>query len=327
MVAGKPATIRRARGSAPRLAYKIMNSGIQISYAIAGAALIISIIALVYTVRAFLLKSGLSVRGTYGITSSISCEERYVSHVTIENMKDRAVVIFKIYLKLGSSYYIEIENFEENPLILNAFEVFHREYDPIVYYAFNTKRLIMDDLLKDDKIKKRIVLKTTEGKYNVKQIRFLWDPTVDYFKNYFTAVPHPMRTRFKDKGYGGNVKFLVQIHSESGKNLVVPIHERDHERKVFNEFCLTKEAIESTDALETFLNQKKNEGSFPVESFELHNLEEWRRKNYKLLAKEVIHAKAVSPFKYYILGRIYTKMSQYKMKSKNRNRQKANKSL
>ena len=304
-----------------------MNTETLISMTISGVALIISIIALVYTARTFFLKSGLNVRGTYGITSSRSCEERYVSHVTIENMKDRAVVVFKIYLKLGSGHYIEIDDFEEKPLIINAFEVFHKEYDPIVYYDFNDERLIMDDLLKDDKIKKRIVLKTTEGKYNVQTNTVFWDPVVDYFKNHLTAIAHPIRTRFNDKAYGGNVNFLVQIHYENGKDQVVPIHEGDHERRVFKKFPLTKESIESKEALENFLNENKKKGCFPVPSFKIHDLKEWRGKNYKLKDKEVIHAEPVSPFKYYILGRIYTKISDYKLKSQNRKRQKANKSL
>lgn len=94
-------------------------------------ALIVSVIALIYTVRTYLLKSGSSVRGSYGTCSSVSCEDKYVSSVTLENLKDRSTVIFSIYLKIGHNYFLEIENFESSPLILKPFEVYRKEYDAI----------------------------------------------------------------------------------------------------------------------------------------------------------------------------------------------------
>ena len=50
--------------------------------------------------------------------SSVSCSDNYISSLTLENLKDRAVVILKIYLRLGHGYFVEIEDFENSPLIL-----------------------------------------------------------------------------------------------------------------------------------------------------------------------------------------------------------------
>jgi hypothetical protein len=76
-------------------------------------ALLVSITALIYTVKTYILKSGAHVRGLFSIHSSISCEDKYVGRIALENMKDRATVIFKIYLLVGKNYYIELEDFEE----------------------------------------------------------------------------------------------------------------------------------------------------------------------------------------------------------------------
>src|SRR5439155_13648994 len=47
-----------------------------------------------------------------------------VEYAALENLKDRAVVIFKIYMKFGNNVFIEIDDFANNPLILKPFEVF-----------------------------------------------------------------------------------------------------------------------------------------------------------------------------------------------------------
>ena len=99
-----------------------------ISVNISLVALIISIIALIYTVRTYLLKAGSNVRGSFGMcSSSVSSEDQYVTIITLENLKDRAIVIFKIYLKIGHNYFLEIENFNGEPLILKPFELFKKE--------------------------------------------------------------------------------------------------------------------------------------------------------------------------------------------------------
>ena len=69
-------------------------------------AMMISIIALIYTVKTYLLKSGASVRGSFGMCSSnVACEDQYVTSITLENLKDRAIVIFKIFQGWGCAEF------------------------------------------------------------------------------------------------------------------------------------------------------------------------------------------------------------------------------
>ena len=52
--------------------------------------------------------------------SSVDCDDPYLSSLVIENLKDRAITIFEIYLKVGSNCYIQVEDFGSKPLVLRA---------------------------------------------------------------------------------------------------------------------------------------------------------------------------------------------------------------
>lgn len=164
----------------------LLNSGETISLFISFIALIVAIIALVYTAKTFWLKSGLEIRGSYSIASSISTEDKYIAQITLENLKDRAIIIFKIYLRISKGIYLEIDDFDQEPLILKPFEVYYKKFDPIDFYLVNTTRVNFDQLLDNYDIKKEIVLSTSEGKYTVKKWIPRWYLVSDYFKNHFT---------------------------------------------------------------------------------------------------------------------------------------------
>jgi hypothetical protein len=44
------------------------------------------------------------------MASSVYCDDPYLSSLVIENLKDRAITIFEIYLKVGNHCYIQIED-------------------------------------------------------------------------------------------------------------------------------------------------------------------------------------------------------------------------
>ena len=281
-------------------------------------ALIISILALIYTAKTYLLKSGANIRGSYSIRSSISCEDKYVSTITLENLKDRAVIIFKVYLNVGHNYYIEIHDFEEEPLILKPFEVFRKEYDPIDFYSVSEKRIFMNDLLDSKKAKRRLVLSTSDGKYIVRSNIKHWDPVYDFFNNHMTAVIHSVRSKYKGKSYGANVLYVVDFKVGNGKEEVVPIYPRDYEIKKFRNFRLTKESLASKEALEEYLHNKVTEGVLNCADVEVHDLEKWRNEMYEMENKKVITATYDNWFKYHIAGRVFTKISDYQLRKKNR---------
>lgn len=286
-------------------------------------ALIVSIIALIYTAKTYLLKSGANVRGSYGMcSSSVTCEDQYVTSLTLENLKDRAIVIFKVYLKIGYNYYVEIEDFDENPLILKPFEAYSKEYDPIDLYSVNLNRIDLNKLFSDKKVKKQIILSTSDGKYEVRSWIKWWDPVYDFFKNHLTAVIHPRRATYKGKSYGINAKYIIEIKTENGREEVVPIYPRDYEIKKFRNFGLTKEALNSKDALEEYLYEQVGAGLLNCAEITVHDMKPWLDKAYESENKNVIKAAYYGWFMYKIVGPVITRLSDYRLRRKNKLQQK-----
>src|SRR6267378_5645545 len=87
-------------------------------------SLSLAVLALLIGIKNYRRKAGMYVRGVFSTGSGTSCNDVYVTEVILENLKDRAVTIFSIYLKIGHNYYVELENLEEKPLVLKAFETF-----------------------------------------------------------------------------------------------------------------------------------------------------------------------------------------------------------
>src|SRR5690349_6820037 len=124
---------------------KIISDYNLVSLLVSIVALIISIIALVYTVLTYLLKSGVRFRCDLSVTSSVETEDKYISSITLENLKDKPAVIFEIFLRIGNNNYLLLEEFEKSPLILAPFEVYYRKYDPVVFYLDSDERVRFKD--------------------------------------------------------------------------------------------------------------------------------------------------------------------------------------
>ena len=151
-------------------------------------ALLISISALYFTIKVFLLKSGQKFRCSFSTASSIDSESSFFNDIIIENLKDRAAIIYKIYIKLGQNIYLLIEDFSEAPLLLKPFEVYYKKYDPILFYSLGAELANIDKSINDKNVKRRIILTTSNGKYSVKPNSKQWDPIIPFFKNHFTAI-------------------------------------------------------------------------------------------------------------------------------------------
>ena len=304
-----------------------MVKKLEVELIISIIALSLSCTALIFIARNFWRKSGIQIRGMYCISSSTYCNDKYVSNLTIENVKDRSVVVFKIYLFVGKNYYIEIEDFEDNPLILKPYEAYSKQYDPLDFYSVSTRKINLNKLLDSRKIKSRLVLSTSEGRYEVKEWIKRWSPITDFFKNHMTAIIIPMRGTYKEKCYGSNAKYIVEFKTEDGKEETIPIYPRDYAIVKFRKFRLTKDSLESKENLEELLYQQAIEGNLNCVDIKIHDIAAWRVDAYKDHSEE-IEAEYYNWFKYKVLGRLYTYISDKKLKYKNRkNRKAANQSL
>lgn len=151
-------------------------------------SLTISFLSLGYAARAFSLKNKIKIRGSFSPIRDFNYKDRYFGSICLENMKDRRVAIYKIYIRINYLNYLLIESFDENPLVLDSFEIFKREYSPVNYYISDLLQYKFD-INKSiiSKSKKEIVLSTNFGKYIVRKDISKWSP------NYLSTKLIPVR--------------------------------------------------------------------------------------------------------------------------------------
>lgn len=274
--------------------------------------ILIALVALFVAIRNFRRKTGILVRGSFGICDSTYCEEPYISNIILENLKDRSITIFSIYLRVGRSYYIEIENFEEKPMILRPYETYHKEYGPIEFYAVSSRKISLRKILKDYKTKKRIYLSTSDGKYCVPAFIKHWNPVYESLINKFSAVVRPIISKHKGTYVGSNAKLLVEFTHHNGKDEVVPLRHDDYELEIFRNFRLTRESLTSKAALEELIEKEILKGNISCKSFEVHDLDKWRKRHDDFYRDPPFEAPTFGIFRYYLLGHIPAKIAHWR---------------
>ena len=263
-------------------------------------------------------KAGVLIYGNWTMASSRDCNDKYVSSITIENLKDRAITIFAIYLRIGHNYYILIEKYDDVPLILKAFETYTKEYGPIHFYGINSNRVVLDQLLDDSKVKKRIVLSTSDGKYVVQDNIKHWNPVGEFFQNHFTAIIKPVRTIYKDTSIGSNIKYVVEIIDNNNREEIVTIHPEDYNLVRFRNFSLTRESLVSKESLTKYIDQLIENGKVKCKQFTVYDADVWRAMDNEFYKGQSIRAQYIGYLYYKIYGRIYTWYSNRKLKMQNK---------
>lgn len=228
----------------------------------------------------------------------------YISSLTLENVKDRSIAIFKIYLRLGYNYYIELENLEDSPLILKPFETYSKQYDPIDFYQVNLMRIRLNSLLTSNKHK--VVLSTSDGRREIKEFINKWDTLSELRKNHLAAVIRPIRATFRDRCYGSKVKFIIEFELRDGGEQIVPIYPWDQGTIKFGNIGLTRESLDSRESLEKLIEEHIENGSLTCTSAKVHDMEEFRRETFRDFDRIVIDGESPGWFAYYVKGRINT---------------------
>ena len=281
-------------------------------------ALIVAIIALSYTVRTFWLKAGDKVRFSYSIHSNIEAEDKYIGSITLENLKDKALVIFEIYLKIGNGLYLEIEKFESAPLIVRPFEVYQKAFDPVIFYSSNTDRVKIDRLLEDRRIKRYVVLSTTNGKYRVKANIPRWTPLGEYFGNVYSGIIQPRWLIHRGKAYGSQVRFLLDIEKHNGSRECVTIYPEEYRHNQLRNLKLTKDLLETKESFDSFVREKLADGTINWKSYEIIEFRKEVQEIEGFLDEDPIIPEPVGLFRYHTAGRLLRVVEDIKMWQSNR---------
>ena len=167
-------------------------------------AAVLSAMGLFFTIDRYLLKKGVSCRGSYSIRSSIECEDTYVSGVLIENLKDKPLIIYGIYLRVARNIFLELSEFDESPIILKSYEAEKISYDPMEYYEFNLAKVKLDKFLMGRSKRMDLYISSSHGRVRVKPLKRIWNPAMDQFANRSIIVPRVVRLSADGKSWGSN---------------------------------------------------------------------------------------------------------------------------
>lgn len=277
-----------------------------IALLVSSTALLISASAATIAWLNFRRKSSLNLRGFHTINFSNECDDPYVSSIVIENLKDRAVSIYAVYLRISRGYYILIENFEKSPHILRAYETWTESYEPIEHYVAHGQRIAIEALLNRGIAKHRLVVSTSEGKYVVKEPPKTWSPSTDYLRNGLTTTASAQRGMYEGKVIGGNIKYVVKLAAAEDRTQTLLIHRLDYKLQPYKGVHLTEASLKSADALRSLFQAHVATGRLSVESIEVLDLDQLRKERRTLLNDNVFEARRIGWFNYRVFGPLKT---------------------
>ncbi len=269
---------------------KDINKSDLLILVISSISLFVSVIVLLITYKTYILKYGHKVRGWIGVSSSVTSSNNYFHTLVLENLKDKDLVIFDIFVRFGHNIYLDMldkDDLNENYFhIIPALSTKEFRFGPAIEYASGSALVNLSQLFADDKISKKIILFTNQGKVIVSSFKKGWNPISDYFNNYGTVVINPIRY-YSDKSiygrkgrekeqvnsaidystYGNQTLYLVVLKRKHFGLVTYPIW-KDIKVQYFNDIDFTEKSLENKDSLKKFLLKAKSNNKIDFEAID-----------------------------------------------------------
>lgn len=292
--------------------------------------LFVSVVVLFITYKTWKLKCGQSVRASYGIASSIAADGPYVCNVIIENLKDKEVCIFGIYLRLGANFYLDLLDIDDiydkynhiiPPLSTRIFEL-----GAPIYYHKSAREVNITSLLREYKHKGQIILATNHGKIVAKKFKKGWSPISQGFKNYDTIYVRPARLYCKSAvpyakqqsehyiDYSSIEKtflYVVELLLDSGKTFEFKIsNDEKSEYVLFQKLTFSPTILSSVDNLRNYLLKSRDENLLSFRDIlniiDIQALISSDKKRLLSSEYEITSKHISNKFQYYVLGKLRT---------------------
>lgn len=301
----------------------------RINIAVAFAGFVVSAVVLYVTIQTWLLKRGQAVRASYGISIT---DKPYVSSVIIENLKDRDLVVFAMYLKFGSNVYLDLldidDNYDRYHHIIPALSTRIFELGEPLYYTEGSREVEMERLLHNFE-KGTIVLLTNQGKIKAKKTKRGWSPIAQYFKNYGTCYVRPRRLYTKDavpssrqqrenyinySSFHKGVHYIVTLRFKDGNEVGFDIPPF-YNYVAFSQLKFTPDALASCDTLRQFFLENRSAGIVNFEEIvsiiDVKQIIDRDRK--KIYSEKIESIEALNGFNYHVVCKLKTWL--YKIKN------------
>ncbi len=290
---------------------------------IAASGLIVSVVVLIVSVRTWRLKKGQSVRASYEISIT---DKAYVSRIIIENLKDRDLIIFGIYLKYGSNIYVDMldinTHYDRYHHIIPGLSTRVFELGPALYYSEHSFEVNIEHLLQKLNTAS-IILQTNLGKIKAKRFKKGWSPISQYFRNYGThyirvhrfytekSVPssrNQSENYIDYSSYDHRVKYVVKLKFADGS-----VHDFDIPSIMsyipFQKLCFTPEVLSSSDNLKQYLLESRANNLIEFSDIiQVTNISDILTKNKERLfpTPQGYKIESLSKFQYYVVWRVRT---------------------
>ncbi|CAK2132806.1 conserved hypothetical protein [Vibrio crassostreae] len=287
-------------------------------------SLVVAVLGVWFAVAQYRLKRSIKIIGSTSFSSSAFYNDRYPNHVTLQNLKDKSEAIFGICISIGNNCYIELEDLNDDPLVLQPFETITRTYKPVSFYGCNHYKVNINHLV--DKVPVRVVLSTNNGKYVTKKRTKGWMPVVESLRNGSIATLKPWRV-FDEKPDGKEFvisslsKYIVK-YTENGIDRSVNVIKSEHwfhHNKI--EFQLTPNHLESIETLESHLKSLttlETEHGIELDSINVRAVKDLpevkRLDNFYTNDLKLEHS---SWFTVHILGELFSRLRSYTMRRDN----------
>ncbi len=162
-----------------------------------------------FAIENFHRKKGLSVLGSLTTTFFYGgFEDNYDTSfvdLTLINRKDKPVVIFDVYVKIGSNTYVHLKQAtKENPIIIKGYEYYYEQFSPAYFYSngLNAYSLKLSKIPRTS----TIILHTSEGIYKVKNLK-----SYDNFYTFYTRLLKPFSFELNDRSIPLDTAIILQF--------------------------------------------------------------------------------------------------------------------
>lgn len=244
------------------------------------------------------------------------CDDLYVNSYTLENLKDKSAVIFGTYLKLGNNCYLELEKFDISPLLLKPFETYVKEFGPLDLYYSNLQKSKINELLTNIGKNQTLVVATSDGKYEIRELISNWTPTSESRKYRETYFVQPKRFVFDGNSIGSRALYVVRIQDGDNKPYFEPVYKFDVGNYYFDSELLETDII-SADALKDFLNKAAGTSAKSQYKFEVIDLLKFRKTQNRFIhEKHVLKIPKRSFFEHYVIDRIKSIIGKFRSNKK-----------
>ncbi|MFW1949885.1 hypothetical protein ACG907_18550 [Acinetobacter bereziniae] len=291
--------------------------------------LLISILGLYVTSSNYLRKSGIDISAAFSTTSDLFSQERYISSILLVNKKDKPVIINKVFIRLGNNIYIHMYGDYYEAFVLKPYESFNQKLEPHMAYMVGSN-LVGDltDVLYNKKIKKKIVLDTTDGMYVCSDLKRK-DTFYKILSHYYTSLIVRHKGKFiNDIPVGNNTLYFIELLTKDSENSFIKISNKPEESLLDGKLKFNIEllkTVEGKNHIEEVINKAITDGDLDWKSFKVHSQLNIIKHYEKFKDNEIINLNDMKYYNGWFMHNIILRIVSNYKRFKNRKPLKKNK--